>query len=71
MKTYLDKTVVPVDSMLFEASLAAMQGLLSTRSSANSPEYIAMRAVECAKALIKELSVKGSNELKEPAEDMD
>ena len=56
MKTFKDRTVVPVDSMLFEASLAAMQGLLSTRSASNSPDYIAKLSVNCAKALIRELA---------------
>lgn len=56
MKAYLDRTRVPVDGMLFEASVAAMQGILANRTTCNSPDHVARQAVSCAKALIKELT---------------
>lgn len=56
MDHYVDRTSVPVDGMLFEASLAAMQGILANRITCNSPDHIARHSVECAKALIRELT---------------
>lgn len=56
MKTYLDRTAVPVDAMLFEASLAAMQGLIANRGQSNSPEHVAVQSVRYARALLKELA---------------
>ncbi len=56
MKTYLDRTSIPVDGMLFEASLAAMQGLIANGGVINSPKHIAEYSVKYAKALIAELA---------------
>lgn len=57
METYLDRTSVPIDGMRFEASLAAMQGILANGAVVNSAAHVADQAVKYADALINRLTV--------------